>query len=605
MRTLFRAGLPALAVCVVFLSGARADDKPDAKDNKEPQKELDAATRKSLYDVINHGAEIYNRGGVDECILIYDTALMTVEPLLAHHANVQRYIREGRQRAMRAQTKEDTAFRLREVLDDVRDALKAGGALPEQKKALWDRLGGDKGVAKIIDDFVELAGKDPKVNFDRNGKYLKDATSVARLKRGLIDLFSSGFGGPHKYEGSMRVVHKGMGITDAEFDASVAALKKALEKNGVSDDDAKFVLAAVEGTRQQIVEKVQAGKSLWERLGGDKGVEKIMDDFIDSARKDKDVNFDRNGKYKLDDETLAKVKKELVRQFSNIVGGPYKIDKSETPPFKGLGITDAEFDAAAKHFKKALEKNGVKEDVTLIMVAVAGSRDAVVEKAPEPAKGTLWERLGGAKGAAKVADGYYALATAKDSKANLDRGGKLKLSDPDVADKVKKELLAQVTVAAGGPGADELKPFARDEKLTDAEFDARKEALAKALEEHGLKADDVRAMTAAFEKWRKDVVEAKKPDDKPTGATIEGKVLLDGKPVTGGKISFIGPDEKAISGEIGKDGSYKVTGLKLLTYKVTIEPTEKANQRYATLETTPLKHNCTGDLKDADWDLKK
>ena len=103
MRTLCRAGLPALAVCMVLLSAARAaDDKPDAKDSKDQQKELDAAVRKSLYDVINHGAEIYNRGGVDECILIYDTALMTVEPLLAHHANVQRYIREGRQRALRA-----------------------------------------------------------------------------------------------------------------------------------------------------------------------------------------------------------------------------------------------------------------------------------------------------------------------------------------------------------------------------------------------------------------------------------------------------------------------------------------------------------------------
>jgi hemoglobin len=593
---------------MVLLSAARAaDDKPDAKDSKDQQKELDAAVRKSLYDVINHGAEIYNRGGVDECILIYDTALMTVEPLLAHHANVQRYIREGRQRALRAQTKEDAAFRLREVLDDVRDALKAGGSLPEQKKPLWDRLGGDKGVAKIIDDWVELASKDPKVNFDRNGKYLKDATAVARLKRGLIDLFSTGFGGPHKYKGDLRDVHKGMGITEAEFDASVADLRKALEKNGINDEDVKFVLAAVEGTRRDIVEKAPTAKSLWERLGGDKGVEKIVDDFIESARKDKDVNFDRNGKYKLDDETLGKVKKQLVKELSFVVGGPYKIDTSVKPSYKGLGITDVEFEAGAKHLRKAMEKNGVDaETVRSVTVIVSGSRDDVVEaKAPEPPKGTLWERLGGAKGAVKVVDDYFARATAKDSKANLDRGGKLKLSDPDVVDKVKKELLAQVTLAAGGPGADDLKPFARDEKLTEAEFDARKQALTKAVEEHGLKADDVRTMTAAFEKWRKDVVETKKPDDKPTGATIEGKVLLEGKPVTGGKISFIGPDEKAISGEIGKDGSYKVTGVKLLTYKVTIEPTEKANQRYATLETTPLKLNCTGDLKDADWELKK
>jgi hemoglobin len=495
MRTLRRAGLPALAVCLAFLSAAPADDKPDDKDNKE-QKELDAAVRKSLYEVINHGAEIYNRGGMDECILIYDTALMTVEPLLGHHPKLQRFIQDGRATARRAQTKEDIAFRLREVLDDVRDALKAGGTLPEkkQKDVLWDRLGGEKGVAKIIDDFVDLAAKDPKVNFDRGGKYKLDATAVARLKRGLIDQFSGAFGGPYRYEGkSMAAVHKGMGITAAEFDASLADLKKALEKNGITEDDVKFVLTAVGGTRPQIVEKV-AAKSLWERLGGDKGVEKIIDDFVEAARKDKDVNFDRNGKYKLDDEMLAKVKKEFVRQFSNIVGGPHKVDKNEKPPYKGLGITDAEFDAAAKQFRKALEKNGVKEDLNLIMVAVSGQRDEVVE----PKK------------------------------------------------------------------PDDKKP---DDK----------------------KPDD------------------KKPDDKPKDtATVEGKVLLEGQPVTGGKISFVGPDDKAVTGEIMKDGTYKVSGLKSGTaYHVTIEVPEKANQRFATAETTPLRLRCTGDQKGADYDLKK
>jgi hemoglobin len=606
MRTLRRAGLPALAACLVVLSAARADDKPDAKpDAKSDTKAVDAAVRKGLFDVIEHGRAFFNKGDVSTCVVIYDTGLLTVKPMLAHHPKVQSYIEDGRDFARRAPNLEDAAFRLREVLDDVREALKPGGELPEKKKSLWDRLGGDKGVAKIVDDWIELDTKNPKVNLTRDGKYLKDATSIARLKRGLIDLFSSGFGGPHKYEGSLKVVHKGMGITDEEFDASVADLEKALKKNGVAEADMKYILEAVEGTRRGIVEKGAATKSLWERLGGDKGVEKIMDDFIESARKDKDVNFDRNGKYKLDDEALAKVKKELVRQFSNIVGGPYKVDKSEKPPYKGLGITDAEFDAATKHFRKALEKNGVKEDLTLVMVAVAGQRDAVVEKAPEPGKGTLWERLGGEKGATKVAESYYARATAKDSKANLDRGGALKLSDPEVADKVKKQLLAQVTIAAGGPGADELKPFAKDEKLTDAEFDARKQALGLALIAQGLSTDDVRAVAAAFEKWRKDVVETKKPDDKPGGSTVEGKITADGKPVSGGKISFVGTDDKPISGQIGKDGTYKVSGLKMASYRIVIEVPEKVNQIYATAETTPLKLRCTGDEQGADYDLKK
>src|SRR5262249_47542306 len=156
-----------------------------------------------------------------------------------------------------------------------------------------------------------------------------------------------------------------------------------------------------------------------------------------------------------------KVKKELARQLSYLVGGPHKPDPEEKPPYKGLGITGEEFDAAMKHFQKALEKSPVEAKwANFVLVRVADKRSEVSEKKPEPAKGTLWERLGGDKGAAAVATDYYARATAKDSKANLDRGGTLKLSDPAVADTVKEQLNAQVIIAADGPGADKLKPFA-------------------------------------------------------------------------------------------------------------------------------------------------
>ena len=52
----------------------------------------------------------------------------------------------------------------------------------------------------------------------------------------------------------MKEVHKGMGITDAQFDAAAADLKAVLETNGVKHDDVKAVLGAVETTRKDIVE---------------------------------------------------------------------------------------------------------------------------------------------------------------------------------------------------------------------------------------------------------------------------------------------------------------------------------------------------------------
>jgi truncated hemoglobin YjbI len=54
----------------------------------------------------------------------------------------------------------------------------------------------------------------------------------------------------------MKEVHKGMGITDKEFDAVAADLRQALVKlNGVKDADAKELLDIVGTTRKDIVEE--------------------------------------------------------------------------------------------------------------------------------------------------------------------------------------------------------------------------------------------------------------------------------------------------------------------------------------------------------------
>src|ERR1700733_12224502 len=39
----------------------------------------------------------------------------------------------------------------------------------EEKKSLYDRLGGQPGIQAIADDFVTRAMADPRVNFDRKG----------------------------------------------------------------------------------------------------------------------------------------------------------------------------------------------------------------------------------------------------------------------------------------------------------------------------------------------------------------------------------------------------------------------------------------------------
>jgi hemoglobin len=264
MRKLRWGGLSLLAVCLIAVThahGVAADEKAD-------QKALDAELRRTLYGVIDGGASRWNRGQLDDCCHTYQSALLLSLRLLNHHPEIQKYIKDGLAEAERMRSIDDRALKLREVLDQVREDLLGGTPAgpvvppaPKQKKTAWDRLGGEKGVAKIVDDFVASAAKDPKVNFDRNGKYKLDAAAVAKLKSALIAQISSLTEGPLKYEGDMKKVHKGMQITNAEFDAAAEHLRKALEDRLKTEEgnkalkaDINRIIVKVEDLRNEIVE---------------------------------------------------------------------------------------------------------------------------------------------------------------------------------------------------------------------------------------------------------------------------------------------------------------------------------------------------------------
>jgi len=125
----------------------------------------------------------------------------------------------------------------------------------------WDRLGGEKNVRAVVDDFVDRCAKDDKnVNFFRKNvtqypEWKPNAQQVANLKQRLVELISSGTGGPLKYTGKdMKTAHKGMKITKAEFNALAGHLDAALKKGGAADADRAAVMAFAAGTFNDIVE---------------------------------------------------------------------------------------------------------------------------------------------------------------------------------------------------------------------------------------------------------------------------------------------------------------------------------------------------------------
>lgn len=132
--------------------------------------------------------------------------------------------------------------------------FQAGGP-GDAKKTLWDRLGGEKNVTKVVADFQKAAGADPKVNASRDGKFKLDEAGKKERQRLTVEFISSVTGGPLKYSGrSMKDSHKGLAISNAEFDAAAAHFKAALEKNNVAPADVAEALKIWNGTRKDIAE---------------------------------------------------------------------------------------------------------------------------------------------------------------------------------------------------------------------------------------------------------------------------------------------------------------------------------------------------------------
>ena len=140
----------------------------------------------------------------------------------------------------------------------------------QEKKALFVRLGGDQGISTIVNDFVARALADPRVNWERKGvktggimgihehsvEWKPDGGNVDKLKKHLSQFLALATGGPAQYDGGeMKNVHKGMQVTNAEFDAAVGDLKSTLDKLQIPTEDQKELLAIIETTRPQIVEQ--------------------------------------------------------------------------------------------------------------------------------------------------------------------------------------------------------------------------------------------------------------------------------------------------------------------------------------------------------------
>ena len=244
----------ALALVVFVLA---AGSMTRAEDRALERVDLDKRVVKTVYETAVLGTELWNKSqNYEGCFRLYQGTLAAVIPLLDHRPKLAAMAKDKFDKAKSMKAVEGATL-LREALDEIQNEI-APGSKPDpkvepKKTTLWERLGEEKGVKKIVDDLLSLAIEDKDVNLLR-GKKL-DLQGVSHFKEMLVAFISEGTGGPIKYKGKdMKTAHAGMKITDKEFDALGAILVDVLKKNKVAQADIDELMKAVAATKKDIVE---------------------------------------------------------------------------------------------------------------------------------------------------------------------------------------------------------------------------------------------------------------------------------------------------------------------------------------------------------------
>jgi hemoglobin len=130
--------------------------------------------------------------------------------------------------------------------------LAQAGAAPAAP-SLYKRLGGYDALAAVTDEFIGRLATDKSL-----GRFFvgASANSQARIRQLVVDQLCNATGGPCLYIGrDMKTSHAGLGITEADWTASVNHLVATLDKFKVPAKEKGEVLAAISSLKKDIVEK--------------------------------------------------------------------------------------------------------------------------------------------------------------------------------------------------------------------------------------------------------------------------------------------------------------------------------------------------------------
>lgn len=117
-------------------------------------------------------------------------------------------------------------------------------------EGLYGELGRQPGLEALVDAFLNVLSEDERIV----GRF--EDTNIDRLRRLLIEQFCSLSGGPCEYSGDeMHIVHRGMDLTEAEFNALVEDLIDAMVAVELPVPTQNRLLATLVPLRKDIIHR--------------------------------------------------------------------------------------------------------------------------------------------------------------------------------------------------------------------------------------------------------------------------------------------------------------------------------------------------------------
>ncbi len=115
-------------------------------------------------------------------------------------------------------------------------------------KSLYERLGGEPGVRKLVNDVLDKNAGNPLI-----GHHFSKV-DMNKLKQLVFEFFSMGTGGPHTYTGrDMRTTHANLHITEKDFSDANNDTLLAMEENGVAQAEKEEVIAILDSLKNDVV----------------------------------------------------------------------------------------------------------------------------------------------------------------------------------------------------------------------------------------------------------------------------------------------------------------------------------------------------------------